>query len=528
MAARRAKGKPTTGGPVAPVTARDVIHFIQTYCRIPDGPRIGELVTLAPFQKEFVTAVYDNPSGPTRRAILSVARKNQKTSLTAALMLNHLVGPGGQARPNSDLFSTAQSRDQAAILFSLASKMIRLHPTLRALVKIHESAKALSCEGLGTRYKALSSEADLALGLNPAFCVHDELGAVVGPRFALYENMESATAAISDPLSLVISTQSASDSDLLSVLIDDALRGDDPKTVCRVYSAPLDIDPFGEPALRQANPGFDHFQNQCELFAMAATARRMPSLAAKFRNLNLNQRVAAATPFISLEAWSACAGEPIDFAGKPVYAAIDLSESADLTALVIAHRDPAGVWHAKASFFLPAEGLAEKAHVDRAPYDAWAEAGLIEATPGKTISYDDLAARVKEAFEEYDVQKFAFDAWHFATLKDALIRAGFPQSLIEARFVEFPQTYKAMSPAVRSLEAIILEGKLRHGGNPVLTWCISNIALERNAAGERKFTKRRSRGRIDGALAALMAIGAAPSGQAVEFDPATLVSWVDV
>jgi phage terminase large subunit-like protein len=373
----------------------------------------------------------------------------------------------------------------------------------------------------------LSAEAGLALGLNPAFCVHDELGAVSGPRFALFENVESGTAAIRDPLSVIISTQSASDSDLLSVIIDDALRGDDPRVVCHVYAAKLDSDPFSEQALREANPSFDYFQNKAELLAMAATAKRMPSLAAKFKNLNLNQRVAAATPFISPEAWSACGGEPIDFTGKPVYAAIDLSESADLTALAIAHRDAQGVWHAKASFFLPEEGLADKARVDHAPYDAWTPE-FIEATPGKTISYDFLAERVKETFEDYKVEKFSFDAWHFATLKDALLRAGFPEKMIEARFVEFPQTFKAMSPAVRAFETIILEGKLRHGANPVLNMCVANVAIERGPTGDRKFSKRRSRGRIDGAIALLMCVGSAPQGQTADLDPTTLVSWVDV
>jgi phage terminase large subunit-like protein len=244
-------------------------------------------------------------------------------------MLNYLAGPSAQARPNSELFSTAQSRDQAAILFSIASKMVRLDPTLRA----HESAKALSCPELGTKYRDAARVFDL--------------------------------------------------------------RGYDPKVVCHVYSAPFDLEPFSELAIQAANPGFDHFQNRDELFAMAASAKRMPSLAAKFRNLNLNQRVAAATPFISPEAWSACGGEPIDFAGKPVYVAIDLSESADLTAMVVAHLDPAGVWHIRAHFYLPAEGLQEKAHIDHAPYEAWVEAGLVEATPGKTIGYEPVRLRAE-------------------------------------------------------------------------------------------------------------------------------------
>jgi phage terminase large subunit-like protein len=462
MATKRRKA------PTGSVRARDILHFVESYCRIPDGPRIGEPVKLAPFQRKFIMAVYDNPAGPTRRAILSTARKNLKTSTCACLMLNHLAGPSAQARPNSELFSTAQSRDQAAILFSIASRMIRLDPTLRASVKVHESAKALSCPELGTKYRALSAEASLALGLNPAFVVHDELGAVVGPRFALYENMESATAALSDPLSLIISTQSASDSDLLSVLIDDAKLGADPKTVGHVYRAPLDLDPFSETAIRAANPGFDHFQNKAELLGMAAQAKRMPSLAAKFKNLNLNQRVAALNPFISPERWSACGDAPIDFRGKPTYASIDLSESGDLTCLALAHLDATGVWR-KAHFYLPAEGLADKAHADHAPYDAWVEAGLIEATPGHTVSYDFLAERLKEAFTEFDVVKVAFEPWHWETFRAALSRVGFPETMIAARFVEAPQTFKWMSPAVRVLETAIIEGRLRHGGNPVLT-----------------------------------------------------------
>jgi len=154
-----------------------------------DGERIGEPLVLAPFQRKFVEAIYDNPYGK-RRAILSVSRKNAKTPLAACTMLNHLVGPSAQARRNSDLFSTANSRDQAAILFSVASKMVRLDPMLRDLVKIHESRKAMSCPELGARYAALSSGGTLALGLAPTLHVCDEAGAVVGPRFELYENMD--------------------------------------------------------------------------------------------------------------------------------------------------------------------------------------------------------------------------------------------------------------------------------------------------------------------------------------------------
>jgi len=137
-------------------------------------------------------AIYDNPAG-TRRAIITRGRKNAKTTESAMLLLLHLCGP--EAKPNSQLNSAAQSRDQAAILFQLAAKMVRLSADLSAVVTIRDTAKQLHCSELGTLYRALSADASNNLGLSPSFIVHDELGQVRGPRSALYEALETATAA---------------------------------------------------------------------------------------------------------------------------------------------------------------------------------------------------------------------------------------------------------------------------------------------------------------------------------------------
>src|SRR5262249_22156214 len=156
-----------------------------------------------------------------------------KTALAACLLLAHLCGPPAKSRPNSQLYSAAQSRDQAAIIFSLASKMVRLNPTLARAVTIQETAKSLVCPELGTRYRALSADASTAFGLSPSFIVFDELGQVRGPRSPLYEALETATGAQENPLSIVISTQAPCDADLLSILIDDALAEHDPRTVIK-------------------------------------------------------------------------------------------------------------------------------------------------------------------------------------------------------------------------------------------------------------------------------------------------------
>ena len=129
-------------------------RWIEEYCRIPEGRFVGQAVKLRPWQREIVCGIYDTP---TRRAIISFGRKNAKTTLSALLLLLHQCGP--EARANSQLFSAAQSRDQAALLFSLAAKIVRLSPDLRQYVSVRDTAKQLYCAELGTLYRALSAEA---------------------------------------------------------------------------------------------------------------------------------------------------------------------------------------------------------------------------------------------------------------------------------------------------------------------------------------------------------------------------------
>jgi phage terminase large subunit-like protein len=298
-----------------PVTAADVIEFIETVCFVPEGKFVGQPLRLQAWQKDILRAIYDNPHG-TRRAIVNMGRKNAKTTLAACLLLAHLCGPPARNRPNSELYSAAQSRDQAAIIFSLAAKMVRLNPLLSQTVRIQETAKTLACSELGTRYRALSAEATTAFGPSPSLIIHDELGRVRGPRSPLYEALETAVGAQEAPLNIIISTQAATDGDLMSILIDDALSGHDPATVVRLYTAPPELDPFSEEAIRAANPALDAFMNKREVLAMANEAMRMPSRENEYRNLVLNQRVEASTPFLTAAAWKACGDEPLDLAGS--------------------------------------------------------------------------------------------------------------------------------------------------------------------------------------------------------------------
>lgn len=489
------------------------IRWIETYCRIPEGKDVGKPVKLRDWQKREICRIYDNPHG-TRRAILSFGRKNGKTALSAFICLLHLCGP--EARANSQLFSAAQSRDQAAILFSLAAKVVRMSPDLNGVVTIRDTAKQLACQELGTLYRALSADASTAYGLSPVLIVHDELGQVKGPRSELYEALETATGAQESPLSIVISTQAPTDGDLLSLLIEDGLSGKDPRVVVSLYSAPMEMDPFSEEAIRAANPAFGDFQNATETLAMAEDARRMPSREAEFRNLILNQRVDMSAPFISRSVWQACAAPVVDsFKGLPVFGGLDLSEVSDLTAFVpVAPVD--GVWNVRPVFWLPGSGLAEKARADRVPYDVWHREGWLQTTVGATVDYEYVAAFLYDFCESHDVRKIAFDRWNWRHLKPWLAKIGFAEDQLEgdaALFEPMGQGFQSMSPALRDLESAILNGKIAHGGHPVLTMCAANATVQSDPAGNRKLSKIKSHGRIDGMVALAMAMSVAATAQ---------------
>ena len=488
------------------------IKWIEDHLRIPEGRDVGKPVKLRTWQKREIRKIYDNPYG-TRRALLSFARKNGKTALAGFLLLLHLCGP--EALPNSQLFSAAQSRDQAGVLFSLAAKMVRMSAELIEYVDVRDSTKQLFCLELGTLYRALSAEASTAFGLSPAFVVHDELGQVKGPRSSLYEALETAVAAHDNPLSIVISTQAPTDNDLLSVLIDDARSGQDKRVVLSLYTSDEKADPFCRQTIKQANPAFGDFQNADEVLAMAEDARRMPSREAEFRNLVLNQRVQAHNPFISKSVWDSCGAEPAPLSGQSVCVGLDLSARVDLTAAVLTFEQD-GLRHVHPYFWMPEQGISERSRQDRVPYDLWVQQGHIRTTPGGSVDYEYVVADLAVVFGDAPPAQIAFDRWRIDVFEKELERAGANWPL-----VPHGQGFKDMSPALDTLEADLLNGRLRHGMNPVLTMCAANAVVTRDPAGNRKLDKHKASGRIDGMVALAMSVNCQVEHRE------TLDSWLD-
>ena len=480
-----------------------IIAFIEEYCVTPEGEHVGKPLKLAAFQKKFIKAVYDNPHG-TRRAYLSMARKNGKTALIAALVLAHLVGPA--VILNGRLISGARSRDQASQVFELASKMVRLSPKLSDIVRIVPSGKRLVGTTFNTEFQALAADGTTAHGLSPVLAILDEVGQVRGPKDDFVDAITTSQGAHANPLLIAISTQAAGDADLFSLWLDDAAMSNDPHIVSHVYTAPEECEIDDVAAWRAANPALGVFRSRKDLAEQAKQAARMPTAENTFRWLCLNQRIQAHSPFVSKGVWLDNSGEPMleAFEANAVYAGLDLSARQDLTALVLAARDANGIWHIRPYFWAPAVGLVERARRDRAPYDLWAQQGYLETTPGGSIDYGYVALRLAEIADDCDLRMVAYDRWRIDVMQRELADRG-----IAIPLHPHGQGFKDMSPALDSLEGELVSGRVRHGRHPILTWCAANAVATRDPAGNRKLDKSRATGRIDGMIALAMAIGAA-------------------
>jgi phage terminase large subunit-like protein len=476
-----------------------VCGFISRYCHVPSGAQVGKPIKLEPFQRKFILAVYDNKTG-TKRAYLSIGRKNGKTALIACILLAHLVGP--EAKRNAQIVSGALSREQAAIVYDLASKMVAQSPELREIIREVPSSKKLIGIPLNTEYRAISAEGKTAHGLSPILAILDELGQVRGPQSDFVDAITTSQGAHDAPMLMVISTQAPNDGDLLSIWLDDAASSKDKRIVSHVYEGAKDCDLTDKDAWKAANPALGKFRSLPDVKEQAERASRMPSFEPTFRNLVLNQRVEMMAPFISRGVWIANSLEPEDdvFYTEPVYIGLDLSAKTDLTAMVMmAYREK---WHVKAYFWTPANGLRDRAKRDRAPYDIWEQQGFIRAIPGASIDYETVAKDIADILSDCDVKALAFDRWRFDLLKKEMDEIG-----LDLPLLPFGQGFKDMAPAIDRLEELLMNEQVSHGMNPVLTMCMNNARIEQDAAGNRKMNKGKATGRIDGAVALAMATG---------------------
>jgi phage terminase large subunit-like protein len=447
-----------------------------------------------------------------RRAILSLARKNGKTALTAAIALAHLIGP--ERIENGEIYSAANDREQASIVFRIAAQIVRADPELSEVLRVVDSTKTITNYGNGSFYRAISAEHGTKHGFNPSVVIYDELAQAKGRL--LYDVLDTSMGARREPLFIVISTQSNDPEHVLSRLIDDGLNSDDPTIVCHLFAVPDDCPDIYDPTVwKKANPALNDFRDLADFKALASKAKRMPAEEPKFRNLFLNQRVSPVSSLIPQAEWMACAA-PAEFVdGEAVYLGLDLSSVNDLTALLMVSADPKDD-RVRAFLWKPLDTLAEHSQRDfgagNRRYEEWNKDGHLLATPGRTIDKGMVATTVAELCSRYKVLGLAYDRWRIEDLLKEFDRIGFRaheegEQGDGLKIVKWGQGWQDMAPAIDALEKSVMERRLKHPSNPVLTWNIANTVARTDPSGNRKLDKNAARFRIDGAVALAMCLG---------------------
>ena len=380
-----------------PSRAERNISWIEKYCIIPKGPSKGGVLLLTSFQKRMLRNLYSPVNPVIRRAIWSMARKNAKTSLGAAILLLHMSGP--EAKPGTNCVSTAHSKEQASILWDVAQAM--RGPELTNVIEVRQD-KSMLVREIDVRYKALTSEHKTNLGL-VAVNLHfaDELGEVQGPESDLFSAVEDGMVDTDDPLSVIISTQAADDADLLSILIDQQLSNPRADTVLELHTTKKGSRWELVSSVKEANPGYPQIVRPAAVKDAIRTVKDRPSAENNFRRYRLNQRITTGEIFIPLELWRACAGE-IDmdaFEKGPTYGGLDLGETSDLTALAWVCRRSDGKFQCLVEFFMPDYDIEGRTRRENIPYSTWKRAGLVTCTPGKITDFEVVAARSSATIE---------------------------------------------------------------------------------------------------------------------------------
>jgi phage terminase large subunit-like protein len=503
---------PVKRGPHGKTRAQRVIDFIQCLT-VPSGIGQGKRFKLEPWQKKFIRDIYEPHIGPrraVRRAILSVARKNGKTALIAAIALAHLIGP--EAIVHGEIYSAANDRDQAGIVFKFAKQIVELDPELAKLIEVVPSTKTMIGRQTGSVYRAISAEAGTKHGYLPSVVIYDELAQAKSRQ--LYDVLDTSFGARDEPLFITISTQSNDPEHILSKLIDDGLSESDPSIICHLYAADEDCDLDDEAQWAKANPALGKFRDREDLASAIRKAGRMPAEEPKVRNLFLNQRVAPISTLISRAEWMACKDEVALHDGEEIYLALDLSSVADLTALVAGSADdPCRVLP---YFWKPREHLEEHSARDFGTgnhrYREWAEEGHLLLSPGRTINPESIALFIAELQKRYKVRGLAYDRWRIEDLLREFDRIGL-QAYQDGekgdglRLVPWGQGFKDMGPAIDALELGVIDRKLVHPNNPILNWNMANAVATMDPAGNRKLDKDKAHFRIDGAVALTMLMG---------------------
>jgi phage terminase large subunit-like protein len=451
----------------------------------------------------------------TREVFLEVGRKNGKSTLCAAIALYLLTADG---EPGAEVYSAAINGKQARAVFDVAAKMAKASPGLRRRLRVKDREGTITFDATSSTYSVLTKSAkggDDKHGLNTHGAVVDELHVITDP--GLLDTLETSTGSRSQPLIVFITTagipgESAPWEERRATVINTAarvvVRTDLLGIIFAADPTAREADRWTDPEVwRDANPLLPASPElRTYLEREVAKVKAAPGRLNRFLRLHLGIPTEASYQRITVAQWDRTAGlvDELELRGQRCYGGLDLSSSIDLCALVLVFPDEANnVIDVVARFWTPADTLTERAHRDRADYAEWARRGWLKAVPGETINYDVIELEVGKLLgpEGFDVKAINYDRWGSKQLRSHLEDAGAP-------IWEIGQGFASLSPPLKELERLVAERKIRHGGNPVLRFCASGMAVLEDPAGNIKPDRKRSTSRIDGMVALTMAIAA--------------------
>lgn len=485
------------------------------------GEWAGQPLLLSPWQQFITWCLFGwKRADGTRRfrtALVEIARKNGKSTYAAAvaLYLAFADGEGG-----AEVYAAATKRDQARIVHGEAVRMVRKSPGLRKRIGIVKDN--LHIEETASKFEPLGSAEDTLDGLNVHGAVVDELHA--HPNRQTFDVLETATAARRQPLILAVTTAGFDRHSVCWELHEygvKVLEGTVEDDTFFAYIAAIDEgdDWQDEDNWPKANPNLRVSVKLDDMQRKARKAKEIPAAQNNFRRLHLNEWTEQDERWLSIDVWKPCGRRSVDelielLRGRPCYGGLDLSSKIDLTAAALVFPPLSGeqVYHVLSYFWVPKENMRKREKRDRVPYGAWAAAGHLRATEGNGVDYDVIRRDVNELGKQFRIKEIAVDRWNSEHLQTQLSGDGFT-------VIEFGQGFASMSGPTKDLEALLLSRRIEHAGHPVLTWCASNVAIEIDAAGNYKPSKKKSREKIDGIVALIMGLGramvAAPAKKSV-------------
>lgn len=444
-----------------------------------------------------------------RQAYIEVPRKNGKSTLIAGIGLYLLIADG---EGGADVYSAATTIDQARIIHGEAVNMVKKSPMLRGHVGV--AVDNLHVERTNSKFEPLSADAETKDGLNVHAALIDEYHA--HPTDAMYEVLNTATGARRQPLIIAITTAGTnkvkSPCGQQNEYGQRVLLGtvEDDETFVFIATIDEGDDWRDEAVWAKANPNLGISCKVDDLRRKARVAAHIPAKQNSFRRLHLDEWTEQTTRWLDLAKWDACAGDisardlPELLSGRRCFGGLDLASTGDTTALVLYFPPTEDDKQAYLlpRFFMPANNMTERDKKDRTTYSAWAAEEWLDTTEGNTTDYAFVRQAVQEAAEEYELVQVAYDRWNSSQLVSELVADGIDM-------VPFGQGFASMNAPTKSLEARIIDQSIVHGGHPVLRWQAQNVSVKEDPAGNMKPDKARSPEKIDGMVAAIMAIGIA-------------------